>query len=149
VFFKLTAQATASPWQGMDQARFCVSTSSPSLSAASTANNTPEKVTDKSPSPVPLEDRQEMTSPGKELQRQRLIYLMQRLKLLLQVLSVSVCDVTTVVLNEEAWILLLLIVTQCTSASFRRQRLSGPVHIVVGGALLSAPLAATDCVPAI
>jgi hypothetical protein len=133
----------------MDQARFCVSTSSPSLSAASTANNTPEKVTDKSPSPVPLEDRQEMTSPGKELQRQRLIYLMQRLKLLLQVLSVSVCDVTTVVLNEEAWILLLLIVTQCTSASFRRQRLSGPVHIVVGGALLSAPLAATDCVPAI
>jgi hypothetical protein len=149
VFFKLTAQATASPWQGMDQGRFCVSTSSPSLSAASTANNTPEKVTDKSPSPVPLEDRQEMTSPGKELQRQRLIYLMQRLKLLLQVLSVSVCDVTTVVLNEEAWILLLLIVTQCTSASFRRQRLSGPVHIVVGGALLSAPLAATDCVPAI
>ena len=133
----------------MDQARFCVSTSSPSLSAASTANNTPEKVTDKSPSPVPLEDRQEMTSPGKELRRQRLIYLMQRLKLLLQVLSVSVCDVTTVVLNEEAWILLLLIVTQCTSASFRRQRLSGPVHIVVGGALLSAPLAATDCVPAI
>ena len=133
----------------MDQGRFCVSTSSPSLSAASTANNTPEKVTDKSPSPVPLEDRQEMTSPGKELQRQRLIYLMQRLKLLLQVLSVSVCDVTTVVLNEEAWILLLLIVTQCTSASFRRQRLSGPVHIVVGGALLSAPLAATDCVPAI
>ena len=108
MFFKLTAQATASPWQGMDQARFCVSTSSPSLSAASTANNTPEKVTDKSPSPVPLEDRQEMTSPGKELQRQRLIYLMQRLKLLLQVLSVSVCDVTTVVLNEEAWILLLL-----------------------------------------
>ena len=126
----------------MDQGRFCVSTSSPSLSAASTANNTPEKVTDKSPSPVPLEDRQEMTSPGKELQRQRLIYLMQRLKLLLQVLSVSVCDVTTVVLNEEAWILLLLIVTQCTSASFRRQRLSGPVHIVVGGALPSAPLAA-------
>jgi hypothetical protein len=118
--FKLTAEATASPWQGMDQARFGVSTSSPSLSAASTANNTPEKITDKSPAPVlALEFRQVMTSPGNERERQRLIYLMQKLKLLLQVLSVSVCDVTTVVLNEEAWILRLRIMTHCTSASFR------------------------------
>ena len=82
--FNLTARATASPWQGTDRA-FDASTSSLSLSAASTAQHTPEKKPDESPALVPTLEENGKVQMASNKDRRRVLLEMHKLKLMLQV----------------------------------------------------------------